>query len=152
MAWTYRKRLVFGPVRINLSRSGIGRSWGIRGFRLTHSSTRRRYVTLTLTGTGLTWQKTRVSRHVVVCRKGLRRTCPLEFEQHEIPQQALTSHSQAEHLRGRRLTDFHRGSNLRLARVLTALKVLIRTNNPMPSWRETPVNRPGEFGGLMFPA
>ncbi len=58
MRWSYRKRFNFGPIRINLSRSGIGRSWGVRGARITHSSTGRRYLTLSLPGTGLSWQRT----------------------------------------------------------------------------------------------
>lgn len=58
MGWSYRKRFKFGPIRVNLSGSGIGTSWGVRGFRVTHSSTGRRYVTLTLPGTGLSWRKT----------------------------------------------------------------------------------------------
>jgi hypothetical protein len=53
----YRKRLNFGPLRINLSRSGVGASLGVRGFRVTQSSTGRRFMTLTLPGTGLSWQK-----------------------------------------------------------------------------------------------
>lgn len=58
MGLNYRKRIRFGPFRINLSRSGIGTSWGIPGFRITHSSTGRRYLTLSLPGTGLSWRKT----------------------------------------------------------------------------------------------
>jgi hypothetical protein len=58
MGWSYRKRLRFGPMRINLSRSGIGTSWGVPGFRITRSSTGRRYLTLSLPGTGLSWRKT----------------------------------------------------------------------------------------------
>lgn len=57
MRTRYRKRLNFGPMRINLSRSGIGTSWGIQGFRITHSSAGRRYMTLSLPGTGFSWQK-----------------------------------------------------------------------------------------------
>jgi hypothetical protein len=58
MGWGYRKRLNYGPIRINLSRSGVGASLGVRGFRITRSSTGRRYITLSLPGTGLSWQKT----------------------------------------------------------------------------------------------
>ena len=58
MGWIYRKRLRLGPLRISLSRSGIATSWGVPGFRLTHSSTGRRYITLSLPGTGLSWRKT----------------------------------------------------------------------------------------------
>jgi len=66
MRTRYRKRLNFGPFRINLSRSGIGTSWGVRGFRVTHSSTGRRYLTLSLPGTGLSWQRSfgRSRRHL----------------------------------------------------------------------------------------
>ena len=71
MGWSYRKRLKFGPFRINLSRSGIGTSWGIRGFTVTHSSTGRRYLTLSLPGTGLSWRKTLgVSRGITRFRNG----------------------------------------------------------------------------------
>jgi hypothetical protein len=58
MGWSYRKTFKFGPLRINVSRHGIGTSLGIRGFRITHSSTGKRYVTLTMPGTGLSWRKT----------------------------------------------------------------------------------------------
>ena len=57
MRTRYRKRLKAGPIRINLSRSGIGTSWGVRGFRITQTSTGRRYLTLSLPGTGLSWQR-----------------------------------------------------------------------------------------------
>ena len=53
----YRKRMKFGILRINLSRSGVGWSWGVRGFRVTHSSTGQHYLTLSLPGTGLSWQR-----------------------------------------------------------------------------------------------
>jgi hypothetical protein len=58
MGWSYRRRINMGPMRINLSRSGVGTSWGVRGLRITHSSTGRRYVTLSIPGTGLSWQTT----------------------------------------------------------------------------------------------
>jgi Protein of unknown function (DUF4236) len=57
MRTIYRKRLKFGLLRINLSRTGVGMSWGVRGFRVTHSATGRRYLTLSLPGTGLSWQR-----------------------------------------------------------------------------------------------
>jgi hypothetical protein len=58
MRTRYRKRLNFGLLRINLSRGGVGTSWGIRGLRVTRSATGRRYLTLSLPGTGLSWQRT----------------------------------------------------------------------------------------------
>jgi len=57
MGWSYRKRLRFGPLNVNLSRSGIGTSLGIPGLRVTNSSTGRHYITLSLPGTGLSWRK-----------------------------------------------------------------------------------------------
>ena len=58
MGWRYRKRVRLGPLNINLSRRGVGTSWGVPGFRVTHSANGRRYLTLSLPGTGLSWQKT----------------------------------------------------------------------------------------------
>jgi hypothetical protein len=58
MRWNYRKRFKLGPMRVNVSRNGLGTSWGIRGFRVTNSSTGQRYLTLSLPGTGLSWRKT----------------------------------------------------------------------------------------------
>ena len=34
MGWSFRKSIRFGPVRLNLSKSGLGVSTGIRGFRV----------------------------------------------------------------------------------------------------------------------
>lgn len=34
MGWFIRKSLAFGPLRVNLSKSGLGTSVGIRGFRV----------------------------------------------------------------------------------------------------------------------
>jgi hypothetical protein len=58
MGFRYRKSLRLGPVRINLGKRGIGTSIGIPGFRVTNSSNGRKYVTLGLPGTGLSWTKT----------------------------------------------------------------------------------------------
>lgn len=58
MGWRYRRRARFGPLNINLSRRGVGTSWGIPGFRVTHTATGHRYLTLSVPGTGLSWQKT----------------------------------------------------------------------------------------------
>ena len=40
MGWRYRKSINLGlGFRINLSKSGIGYSWGVPGYRVTKSST-----------------------------------------------------------------------------------------------------------------
>lgn len=44
MGWSYRKSLKMGPVRFNLSKSGIGTSIGVRGLRVGTSGTGRTYV------------------------------------------------------------------------------------------------------------
>jgi len=54
MAWNYRKSLRFpGGIRINLSKSGVGYSWGFRGFRVGKSSKGRVMRTISLPGTGI---------------------------------------------------------------------------------------------------
>ena len=53
MGFSYRKSLVFGPFRANISKSGVGYSLGAGGFRLGRSGTGRSYQTFSLPGTGL---------------------------------------------------------------------------------------------------
>lgn len=62
MGFRFRKGLGFGPLRINLSKRGIGTSIGVPGARITKSSSGRKYVTLGIPGTGLSWTKTLGSR------------------------------------------------------------------------------------------
>ena len=57
MGWRFRKRLTFGGLRLNLSRRGIGYSWGLRPFRMGVSSDGRKYVVFTIPWTGLSWMK-----------------------------------------------------------------------------------------------
>lgn len=58
MGFRFRKSLRLGPARINLGKRGIGTSIGVPGFRVTNSSNGRKYLTLGLPGTGLSWTKT----------------------------------------------------------------------------------------------
>ena len=44
MGWFFRKSATFGPVRFNFSKSGIGVSSGVRGFRVGLDARGRRYV------------------------------------------------------------------------------------------------------------
>ncbi len=53
MGWSYRKSLSFGPLRLNLSKSGVGYSVGVPGFRTGIRSDGRRYVRAGIPGTGL---------------------------------------------------------------------------------------------------
>ncbi|WP_108651335.1 DUF4236 domain-containing protein [Dongshaea marina] len=50
MGWSYRKSKRIGPFRLNLSRSGLGLSLGVKGARVGISSRGRRYGSLSLFG------------------------------------------------------------------------------------------------------
>jgi uncharacterized protein DUF4236 len=58
MGWRFQKRLSMGPLRVNFSRRGVGTSVGIPGLRIGQSATGRRYLTLGLPGSGLSYTKT----------------------------------------------------------------------------------------------
>ncbi len=53
MAWRFRKSLKLGPVRLNLSKSGVGYSIGGRGFRVGQDANGRSYTAASIPGTGL---------------------------------------------------------------------------------------------------
>jgi hypothetical protein len=54
MGWIYRKSIKLGPVRINLSRSGVGYSVGAGGVRAgVRGGDSRRYTSVNVPGTGL---------------------------------------------------------------------------------------------------
>mgnify|MGYP003350230401 CR=1 FL=1 len=53
MAWSYRRSLRSGPLRFNLSRSGIGVSIGVPGFRVGLRPNGRAYRSMGIPGTGL---------------------------------------------------------------------------------------------------
>lgn len=55
MGLRIRKSINLGPVRINLSKSGIGYSIGVKGFRHTKTATGRVRNTITIPGTGISW-------------------------------------------------------------------------------------------------
>ncbi|MDR3726339.1 MAG: DUF4236 domain-containing protein [Terracidiphilus sp.] len=53
MAWRFRKSIKLGPVRLNLSKSGIGTSIGVRGFRVGQDAKGRSYTAASIPGTGI---------------------------------------------------------------------------------------------------
>lgn len=57
MGWSFRKSYTLGPLRINLSKSGIGFSFGVPGLRAGVSSTGRKYVSASVPGTGVRYYK-----------------------------------------------------------------------------------------------
>ena len=57
MGFRFRKSIKAGPLRINLSKSGIGYSFGVKGARISHSATGRKRATFSIPGTGLSYSK-----------------------------------------------------------------------------------------------
>ncbi|MDP9049935.1 MAG: DUF4236 domain-containing protein [Acidobacteriota bacterium] len=53
MAWHFRRSLKLGPLRLNFSKSGIGYSAGVRGFRVGQDARGRTYTAASIPGTGL---------------------------------------------------------------------------------------------------
>jgi hypothetical protein len=56
MALYFRKRLGLGPLALNLSKSGVGLSLGVRGFRLGVTAHGRKYLSAGLPGTGIVYR------------------------------------------------------------------------------------------------
>ena len=57
MGIRFRKSINLGPLRINISKSGIGYSFGVKGARVTKTATGRKRATLSVPGTGLSYVK-----------------------------------------------------------------------------------------------
>lgn len=57
MGFRYRKSLNLGPFRVNLSKSGVGYSVGGSGFRTGVRSNGRKYTSVSLPGTGMSYVK-----------------------------------------------------------------------------------------------
>ena len=57
MGWHVRRILRTGPVRWNLSRSGVGWSIGVPGLRYGVSALGHRYISIGLPGTGVYWTR-----------------------------------------------------------------------------------------------
>lgn len=58
MGWSFRKAINLGPLRINLSKSGMSFSVGSKGFRSGVNVQGRAYTSASIPGTGLRYQKT----------------------------------------------------------------------------------------------
>lgn len=59
MGWRYRKSInLGGGFRINLSKSGIGYSWGTKGYRVTKTATGQSRTTYSIPGTGISYVAT----------------------------------------------------------------------------------------------
>ena len=55
MGLRFRKSINIGPLRINLSKSGVGVSLGVKGFRVGRSAKGKTTATVSLPGTGLSY-------------------------------------------------------------------------------------------------
>jgi len=58
MGFYVRKSINFGPLRVNLSKSGVGYSVGGRGFRTGVRADGRRYTRVSVPGTGVGYHTT----------------------------------------------------------------------------------------------
>lgn len=53
MGLRFRKSVKLGPLRINFSKSGVGYSYGVKGYRVTHTANGRKRTTVSIPGTGI---------------------------------------------------------------------------------------------------
>jgi hypothetical protein len=53
MGWNLKKAFNFGPLRINLSKRGVGYSVGVRGFRIGRDAKGQSYNQTSIPGTGI---------------------------------------------------------------------------------------------------
>ncbi len=53
MGWGFRRSVNLGPLRLNLSKSGVGYSVGTRGFRIGKDAVGRKYRAMSIPGTGI---------------------------------------------------------------------------------------------------
>lgn len=53
MGLRYRKSVNLGPLRLNFSKSGIGYSYGVKGYRVTHTADGKVRTTVSVPGTGI---------------------------------------------------------------------------------------------------
>jgi hypothetical protein len=59
MGWSYRKNVNLGPFRVNISKAGLGYSVGAKDFRVGVNARGRRYESITIPGTGLTYRSSK---------------------------------------------------------------------------------------------
>lgn len=59
MGFCFRKSVKIGPFRLNASKSGIGVSAGVKGFRVTKTATGRTRTTASIPGTGISYVQER---------------------------------------------------------------------------------------------
>ncbi|MGM9602650.1 MAG: DUF4236 domain-containing protein [Faecousia sp.] len=55
MGLRFRKSINIGPLRINFSKSGVGFSLGVKGFRVSRSAKGKTSATVSIPGTGVSY-------------------------------------------------------------------------------------------------
>lgn len=55
MGLRVRKSINIGPLRINFSKSGVGFSLGVKGFRVSRSAKGKKQATVSIPGTGISY-------------------------------------------------------------------------------------------------
>jgi hypothetical protein len=53
MGWSFRRRISLGPLKVNLSKSGVGYSVGVPGARMGRDAKGREYSQVSIPGTGI---------------------------------------------------------------------------------------------------
>jgi len=66
MGWRYRKSIRMGGFRINLSKSGVGYSWGFPSYRITKTATGQTRTTYSIPGTGISHVSQSSNRKTIV--------------------------------------------------------------------------------------
>ena len=67
MGWSYRKSVNLGPFRVNLSKEGLGYSVGVKDFRVGVNSRGRRYESVTIPRTGLSYRSSKARGQGMGC-------------------------------------------------------------------------------------
>lgn len=81
MGFRFRKSIKAGPLRINLSKSGVGYSVGGKGFRYTKKANGGTRTTYNIPGTGISYvEETGAKKRSTDTRKGVSSTVPKTFE------------------------------------------------------------------------
>ena len=67
MGFRFRKSIKLGGgFKINFSKSGIGYSWGVKGFRLTKTARGSSRATASIPGTGISYSTEHKSKAIVI--------------------------------------------------------------------------------------
>lgn len=92
MGWNFRKSKKVGPFRMTVSKSGVSASAGVKGFRVTKSTSGRTTKTVGIPGTGIYHTSSSTARQGIVPSRG----APPEASPAPAPRRNFTDFSKAE--------------------------------------------------------